>query len=47
MVHYEHADDNDDHPDRFVNKVPQPLALPEAVWINKPERETESEVLLH
>jgi putative transposase len=59
MVHYGHADDvldarqvvlldaYDAHPERFVNKKPQPVALPEAVWINKPERETESEVVLH
>lgn len=25
------------HPERFVNKVPQPPALPEAVWINPPK----------
>ena len=25
------------HPDRFVNKVPRPLPLPEAVWINPPK----------
>jgi len=24
------------HPERFVNKVPRPLPLPEAVWINPP-----------
>jgi putative transposase len=24
------------HPDRFVRKPPQPPALPEAVWINRP-----------
>jgi hypothetical protein len=24
------------HPERFVNKCPKPLALPEAVWINPP-----------
>ena len=36
----------DAHPDRFVNKKPRPQALPEAVWINKPEREAESEVVL-
>jgi hypothetical protein len=24
------------HPERFVNKHPRPLALPEAVWINPP-----------
>src|SRR5660398_15524 len=58
MVHYGHAKDiidamqvvlleaYDAHPERFVNKRPRPLALPEAVWINRPERETESEVVL-
>jgi putative transposase len=58
MVHYGHAKDvmdarqvvlleaYDAHPDRFVNKKPRPQALPEAVWINKPEREAESEVVL-
>ncbi|MDA0739078.1 MAG: IS3 family transposase [Nitrospirae bacterium] len=25
------------HPERFVNKLPVPLSLPEAVWINKPK----------
>jgi putative transposase len=31
------------HPERFVRKAPQPPALPEAVWINKPkESSTES-----
>lgn len=35
------------HPERFVNKKPAPAPLPEAVWINKPEREAESEVVLH
>jgi len=25
------------HPERFVNGVPQPLPLPQTVWINKPE----------
>jgi putative transposase len=24
------------HPDRFKGKIPKPLSLPEAVWINKP-----------
>jgi putative transposase len=28
------------HPERFVNKHPEPPALPEAVWINKPKNET-------
>jgi len=26
-----------DHPERFVRKPPEPPALPEAVWINKPK----------
>jgi putative transposase len=26
------------HPERFVNKVPQPPVVPLAVWINKPEK---------
>lgn len=59
MVHYGHARDVIDarrtvllqaynaHPERFVRGAPRPLELPEAVWINKPERESESEVVLH
>jgi putative transposase len=31
------------HPERFVNKVPQPLALPESVWINPPKPSLEIE----
>jgi putative transposase len=27
------------HPERFVNKHPQPASLPEAVWINPPQKE--------
>jgi putative transposase len=27
-----------DHPERFVNKHPEPPRLPEAAWINKPDR---------
>lgn len=27
------------HPERFVRHIPQPLQLPEAVWINPPARE--------
>ena len=58
MVHYGHAKDVIDarqvvlleayasHPERFVKAAPRPLELPEAVWINKPEREAESEVVL-
>ena len=29
------------HPDRFINKHPEPAALPTATWINKPPKETE------
>ena len=29
------------HPERFVNKVPSPPALPVAVWINKPKEDRE------
>jgi Integrase core domain. len=58
-VHYGHAADVIDarqvvlleayasHPERFVKAAPRPPELPEAVWINKPEREAESEVVLH
>ena len=28
------------HPERFVRQLPRPQALPEAVWINPPEKET-------
>jgi putative transposase len=28
------------HPERFVNKVPEPPKVPGAVWINKPAEET-------
>lgn len=27
------------HPERFVNKIPEPMKLPEAVWINPPKME--------
>ena len=27
------------HPERFVNKIPQPRKLPKAVWINPPKTE--------
>ncbi len=58
MVHHGHAADVIDarqvvlleayasHPERFVKAAPRPLELPESVWINKPEREAESEVVL-
>jgi putative transposase len=32
------------NPDRFVNKPPQPAALPTAVWINKPQTEGNQQV---
>lgn len=35
------------HPERFVRKVPVPLALPEAAWINPPKSTMENENLLH
>ena len=49
MVHYGQADEiikkrgdlllsaYGAHPERFVNKVPQPQALPTAAWINPPK----------
>ena len=33
------------HPDRFVNKVPQPPVVPLAVWINKPAKVRGEEVI--
>jgi putative transposase len=35
------------HPERFVRKVPAPLSLPQAAWINPPKPTTENENLLH
>jgi len=35
------------HPERFVRKVPVPLALPQAAWINPPKSTIENENLLH
>jgi putative transposase len=35
------------HPERFVRKVPAPLALPQAAWINPPQSTMENENLLH
>jgi len=32
-----------EHPERFVNKIPTPPALPTAVWINKPAEEEVSQ----
>ena len=48
-VHYGHAEQVGEqrkaalleafgkHPERFVNKIPEPMKLPEAVWINPPK----------
>ena len=35
------------HPERFVRKIPVPLALPQAAWINPPKPAMENENLLH
>ena len=35
------------HPERFVRKVPLPLSLPQAAWINPPKPAMENENLLH
>jgi len=35
------------HPERFVRKVPIPLPLPQAAWINPPKSVMENENLLH
>jgi putative transposase len=32
------------NPERFVRKHPEPAALPEAVWINKPADQDEEQV---
>ncbi len=32
------------HPERFVNKLPEPPKLPSAAWINPPREKTTSEV---
>ena len=34
------------HPNRFKGKVPKPMALPKAVWINKPSP-NESDSVIH
>jgi putative transposase len=34
------------HPNRFKGKVPKPMALPRAVWINKPSP-NESDSVMH
>ena len=57
MVHYGQAevvrkarqatllDAYEAHPERFVKRAPEPLALPEAVWINAPTPTQSLEVL--
>ena len=35
------------NPERFVRKIPVPLALPQAAWINPPKSAMENESLLH
>lgn len=35
------------HPERFVKKVPVPLALPQAAWINSPKSAMENESFQH
>jgi putative transposase len=35
------------NPERFVRKIPVPLALPQAAWINPPKSTMENESLLH
>jgi putative transposase len=34
------------HPNRFKGKIPKPMALPKAVWINKPSP-NESDSVIH
>jgi len=34
------------HPERFVNKIPMPPALPDAVWINPPKQKRSEELIL-
>jgi putative transposase len=57
MVHYGHAKKVleqrqvvltaafENHPERFVNRPPQPATLPNAVWINPPKKE-ESDIII-
>jgi len=33
------------HPERFVNKIPEPMKLPEAAWIKSPKTENQNSVL--
>ncbi len=37
----------DAHPERFVRGIPNAPALPEAVWINKPKTEVQTQEMLH
>ena len=37
----------DEHPERLVKKIPVPLTVPEAAWINKPKTTVESEGKVH
>ena len=30
-----------EHPERFVRKLPEPPAIPKAVWINEPDTNTD------
>ena len=32
------------HPERFVKGLPQPPALPEAVWLNPPESDEKARI---
>jgi putative transposase len=58
MVHYGHAKKVleqrqvvltaafQNHPERFVNKPPQPATLPDAVWINPPKKEESDSIII-
>lgn len=37
----------DEHPERFVKKIPVPPTVPDAAWINKPKTTIESEGKVH
>ena len=41
------ADAYASHPERFVKRPPVPLPLPQAVWINKPEHQSQNTTVLH
>jgi putative transposase len=34
----------DKHPERFKYRIPKPMALPDAVWINKPVLKSDGEI---